>query len=199
VVVRVLAIVCLVAACDQGVRPKHDVPPTPKDAATPKDVATPDALVVTPRPMVKCPKKKVELRPFDLVMMIRTTCYGTCPAYQVIVDYDGHVGFVGTDYVAECEASAMIDQQQLQSLKRLFDDKHFFELKDAYTHEDWTDNPSVELVYQPNADRYQASVGRSKRVEHYHGDDSAPAALSELEDEVDRILGTARWTTIIQR
>ena len=164
-----LAILCLVTACDQGVRKKE-----------------------APRPMVNCPQNTVEPRPDDLVRMTRTRCFGACAAYHVVVDHDGHVSFVGTAFVNQCEASDVLDGEQLQRLKRLFDDKSFFTLNDAYMHADVTDMPRADLFYQPKP-------GTSKRILHYEGDESAPARLVEIEDEVDRILGTARWTTIIPR
>ena len=36
--------------------------------------------------------------------------------------------------------------------------------------------------------------GSYKSVEHYHGDPAAPNALTDLEDEIDRILGVERYT-----
>jgi hypothetical protein len=179
-----LAIACLLAACDAGVPPKR----APARAA-PKDAE----VVVVPRPVADCPKKPlVPSRPDDvLVMLTRDTCYGPCPAYQVVVYRDGRVEYVGTQYVAQCEATDHLDGQRLRTLTRMFEDNKFLALKDAYTHEDWTDAPSAEVMYQP-------VPGTLKRVAHYHGDSGAPPVLNDIEDGIDRIIGTARWTAVIR-
>jgi len=35
--------------------------------------------------------------------------------------------------------------------------------------------------------------GRVKRIEHYHGDSSAPKILSALENKTDAVTGSKRW------
>jgi hypothetical protein len=50
-----------------------------------------------------------------------------------------------------------------------------------YTERNATDLPSVELTHE----------GRTLR--HYHGDASAPEALTKLEDDLDALIGTQRW------
>jgi hypothetical protein len=36
--------------------------------------------------------------------------------------------------------------------------------------------------------------GRTKRIEHDHGCGSAPGALQVLEQRIDEVLGSGRWT-----
>ncbi|HEX5062549.1 MAG TPA: DUF6438 domain-containing protein [Kofleriaceae bacterium] len=181
-----LAIIVLVAACDQGVKKEPPKPPAPKDAAAP------DALVVVPRPIADCPHNDLVPSQSDalLAMLKRTSCYGPCPVYQVAVYLDGRVEYVGSRYVADCQGTAQLDAKQLAELTKMFEDKHFFALNGSYNDYDATDASSAEITFQP-------TPWRKKRIEHYHGDMDAPPVLEEIENEFDRIVGTARWTTII--
>jgi hypothetical protein len=45
-----------------------------------------------------------------------------------------------------------------------------------------TDNPDHRVV---------ASRGKARTVGHYHGDEHAPQALTQLEDDLDKLIGSS--------
>ena len=52
----------------------------------------------------------------------------------------------------------------------------------------------VSSVYRPrSARKYDSTSGVSKEVVHYHGDASAPRALDEVENGIDRIVNVEQW------
>ncbi len=117
----------------------------------------------------------------------RTMCYGTCPAYVVVVHEDGSVDYDGQQFVKLTGKHAeRISPQQVQALREAFIAAQFDAFNDSYEHENVTDNPSATLTFV-------GPGGATKTVRHYHGDRSAPPALTKLEDDFDRIVGTDQW------
>jgi hypothetical protein len=72
----------------------------------------------------------------------------------------------------------------MQALQAAFRDARFLEM--PYRCGDFApDSPTARLYYMD---------GRKARlISNYHGCKAAPRRLAELENEVDRILGTDRW------
>ena len=58
-------------------------------------------------------------------------------------------------------------------------------MNDSYTERTITDAPSVitSIIID----------GKTKSIEHYHGDFSAPEALTQLEDKIDEIVNSNQW------
>lgn len=79
-------------------------------------------------------------------------------------------------------ASAAVDQAAIEKLVNAINNAGYFSLNDSYNHIDMTDQLAVYLTVQLN--------GRKKRVFHYLGDESAPAALTELENTIDELANT---------
>ena len=121
-----------------------------------------------------------------LVTLRRTTCFGTCPAYEMTIYNDGRVEYIGWASVKACgPRTATISGAAVAALTSAFEQADYFALADAYDHRDVTDNPSAFTSYCDGT--------RSKSVKHYYGDRSAPRALNELEARVDAIVHTDRW------
>jgi hypothetical protein len=59
-------------------------------------------------------------------------------------------------------------------------------MNDAYTQVSITDAPSTVI--------YVATDGKKKQVRHYLGDFKAPKALETLENRIDEVSGSNRWT-----
>lgn len=119
------------------------------------------------------------------ISLERTVCFGTCPAYRVTVYGDGMVVFKG-DVSTRIRGFKIdkIGEDKVRQLLGEFDKADFFALKD-YTEHKVTDNPSaITSIKMP---------GKSKTVNHYFGDDSAPQKLIHLEEKIDEILNTAQW------
>lgn len=120
------------------------------------------------------------------VTLERTACFGACPMYTVTVDQGGAVTFDGKRFVASTgNHSARVDAQALSRLRQAVEASDFFALKDCYCERNVTDLPSAIVT---------VNLGdRKKTVRHYAGDRSAPPALIELQEQIDRLASTERW------
>jgi hypothetical protein len=123
-----------------------------------------------------------------LATLERTGCYGECPVYRLTVSTDGSVVYVGTRWVKVTGRHEFkLTPAQVTELESAFERANFMSLHD-YDHVESTDDDWAHLSLQRG--------GRIKRVRHYHGDNSAPAALSALEDEFDHLTDSGRFVGI---
>ena len=115
----------------------------------------------------------------------RTGCYGECPVYRLTVSSDGSVVYVGTRWVKVLgRQQYKLTDTQLRELQSAFEHATFMQMRD-YDRVENTDDDWAHVSYR------RGNI--VKRVRHYHGDNSAPAALSALEDEFDRIVDSGRF------
>jgi len=117
----------------------------------------------------------------------RTPCSGPCPVYEVTVRGTGEVSYFGEAHVSKMGAHTWeISERRSERLAEAFARARYARLQDEYTNREFAGAPGclTSVEYED---------GSSKSVEHYHGDPSAPDALTELEDEIDRILGVERY------
>jgi len=124
--------------------------------------------------------KKITLR--------RTPCHGPCPVYKVTILGMGEVMYLGEAHVDKAGAHRWrISGRRLQRLAEAFKKVGYSRLEDSYT--------SREFVGAPGClTSVEYDDGSSKSIDHYHGDPSAPDGLTDLEDEIDRIVGVERYT-----
>ena len=123
----------------------------------------------------------------DVVITLeRTPCFGTCPVYTLTVQGDGTVVYEGKDFVkTKGRAEITITKEKVEQLVSEFEDTDFFSLNDKYTERTITDAPSVRTSITID--------GKTKTIEHYHGDFSAPKRLTKLEDRIDEIVNSEQW------
>ena len=123
----------------------------------------------------------------DLVITLeRTPCHGFCPVYKLTIDGDGTVVYEGKDFVStKNREETAISQDKIDQLVQEFKIIDYFSLNDEYTTRTITDAPSVitSIILD----------GKTKTIEHYHGDFSAPEELTELEDRIDEIVNSEQW------
>jgi hypothetical protein len=138
-------------------------------------------------------------RSADSLVLERTICYGTCPAYRLLITHAGRLRFVGTHPQDSTRVSASLPRKVADSIFRALDEARFltFPAKIAddpsLCPDRATDHPTVLIVV------YLKSGVR--RVEDYHGCYLRPdhsvagglAALRALEDSIDRLANTSRW------
>lgn len=118
----------------------------------------------------------------------RTGCYGECPVYRLTVNSDGTVVYIGTRYVkVPGRQEYKLSPIQLLELESAFGRANFAQLKDYDRVENTDDDWALIGFRRGNG---------LKRVRHYHGDNSAPAALTALEDEFDRIVDSGRFVGV---
>src|SRR5918997_5897033 len=125
---------------------------------------------------------------FRKITLRRTPCYGPCPVYELAILGTGEVTYLGEAHVARAGVhSWRISRRRLERLAEAFERARYSRLEDHYTSREFTDAPGclTSIEYED---------GSSKSIDHYHGDPTAPDALTELEDEIDRIVGVERYT-----
>jgi hypothetical protein len=126
------------------------------------------------------------------VRLERTPCFGTCPVYAVAISRAGTVRFTGKHHVARTgEATATIPAARVDSLLAELEAGGYFEFADAYVMSSpacgmyATDSPTV--ITSATRD------GVTKMIRHDRGCSAAPPELSQLEQRIDEVAGTARW------
>ncbi|MGO1080471.1 DUF6438 domain-containing protein [Inquilinus sp. CA228] len=120
------------------------------------------------------------------IRLTRSACFGWCPAYAVDIAGDGSVTYEGGSSVAVSgRFQDRIAPTEVTTLVGMFERADFFSLKDEYIAE-ITDSPFTKVSLTID--------GRTKSVTDYVGKFAGmPAAVTELEDAVDRAAGTAKF------
>jgi hypothetical protein len=131
-----------------------------------------------PAPAVR-PDSKVD------ITLSRSICYGRCPVYEVSVSTRGIV-FDGEAFVAaKGRNTATVDPRAVRELAKKFVAADFYSMRGEY-RATVTDNPTYTLSI--------AIDGRKKQVVDYVGQwVGMPAAIVDLEDDVDALARTERW------
>ena len=120
------------------------------------------------------------------ITLERTACYGFCPVYTLTIQGDGTVVYEGEDFVkTRGRVEITIPAEKIDQLLEEFEGIDYFALNDNYKERTITDAPSV--ITSITVD------GKTKTIEHYHGDLNAPEGLTRLEDKIDKIINTDQW------
>lgn len=135
-------------------------------------------------------REKMEIAATDtLVKMERTICYGFCPAYELIIQENGKVTFIGKSHVAhEGRAEGEISDEDLTHLIEAVQKSHFMEMPSSPECESrMTDHPSVFLTIQIDGKRHS--------INHYHGCKGFEyeEELYDLEEKIDSLAGVDKW------
>ena len=128
-----------------------------------------------------------------VISLERTPCFGSCPVYRVTITRGGVVRFVGTRFVAHPGAdSAQIESAAVDSLLAELARGGFYEFDEQYV----SGAPACGLYATdlPSAITSVDDGSRSKQVKHDRGCSDAPQALAALENRIDEVAGTSRWT-----
>ncbi len=117
----------------------------------------------------------------ELATIQRDGCYGWCPIYKLTVFRDGTVEYTGERFVKTTGAATWtITQTEVAAIETLFADAHYGELRDKYLSYDVTDGPSTITSHTRD--------GRTKRIEHYSGDQTSPKELVRVEEGLDKLV-----------
>ena len=133
------------------------------------------------------------------IRMERTACFGKCPVYTLTVEPTGNVTFEGKQFTKTLgKVESRLEDEKMAQLIAAIERADYFNLNTTYADDSdgcpvtATDSPSVNLSVRLG--RYE------KSIRHYHGclekGDSYrpyPAGLTELEKQIDEIVGTDRW------
>ena len=127
------------------------------------------------------------------VTLERTPCFGTCPVYTVTISRDGAVRFDGRHHVAHAgQATATIPAARVDSLLAELEAAGYLDFADDYV----MDSPACGM-YATDSPTVITSVTRdgvTKTVRHDRGCSAAPPELSRLEQRIDEVAETGRWT-----
>ena len=122
------------------------------------------------------------------ITLERTSCRGPCPAYSVAVSSTGEVVYSGEAHVERAGTHRWrVSRRRLQRLAEALETAKYRRLEDDYSGGGAAEAPGCLISVEYDD-------GSSKSVVHCHAHPAAPAALVELEDEIDRILGVERFT-----
>jgi hypothetical protein len=131
------------------------------------------------------PEHSEPLDDSTVISLTRTMCFGWCPEYTVRIFGSGRVEYVGTGYVCTYGAqAATADPREVRRLAEAMIEAGYFDYE-------WKQGPFS--TDNPTANSSLRHAGRSYALCHYHGDQGAPRWLHAMEDEIDRVAGTARW------
>ncbi len=119
------------------------------------------------------------------VELMRSGCYGSCPAYTVTVSTNG-MEFEGHSYVVALgKHTATVKPKAVLALAQKFVAADFYSM-DSHYQASVTDMPMYALSITID--------GRKKEVVDYVGAwEGMPAVITALEDEVDTFARTERW------
>ncbi len=121
-----------------------------------------------------------------IITLERTACYGFCPIYSLTIRGNGSVIYEGENFVETVgKAETVISKEKVEQLISEFEKSDYDSFKDSYTERTITDAPSVITSITKD--------GKTKTIEHYHGDFNAPEELTELEDKIDEIVNSEQW------
>ncbi len=121
------------------------------------------------------------------IKLHRSGCYSVCPTYVVEVHGNGEVFYEGLSSVAFTgRYHGYVPQTNVSELVRLFERADFYSLRDQYIAA-ISDHPTFTTSIEID--------GARKQVDDYAGQQAGmPAAVTELENAIDRLTGSARWT-----
>jgi hypothetical protein len=121
-----------------------------------------------------------------VVSLYRTSlsCFG-CSEYHIQIFGSGRVEYVGSQFV--CAFGAQAGVADARAVRRLVDAM----VGSEYFGFSW--QRGSYAFDAPGALTTLRHQGRSYRTDHYLGDSGAPRWLSAMEQEIDRVAGSARW------
>jgi ankyrin repeat protein len=121
------------------------------------------------------------------ITLARTGCLGSCPSYSVEIQGNGSVLYTGRgNVVLTGQHRDRISPEAVTELVALFRKTNYLALRDSYQAR-VTDNPTYTTSL--------AVDGKTKSVTDYVGEEvGMPHFVKDLEDGIDRIAGTDKWT-----
>lgn len=136
------------------------------------------------------------------IALQRTGCLGSCPSYRVEVRGDGWVTYRGeSDVLVEGEHRWRVAPEAVAALLERFRQAGYFKLQGRYAVNAY-DLPSTttRLAIGPQKkfvyDYGGGGVGNTLASTSFGGDPpQMPLAVTELEDAIDAVAGTASWIT----
>lgn len=118
------------------------------------------------------------------ISLKRTTCFGSCPSYEIKLLRDGTATYVGRRFV-ERIGTYTGKFYGFDRLAQLIEARGFFNLKDDY---------SIRATDLPSAVTSVVRAGRRKTVNNYG--DAGPIELWGIEKAIDGMVANAKWEKV---
>lgn len=129
---------------------------------------------------------------FESITLERTGCFGFCPTYEVTIHADGLVEYRGHEHVDVVgEEISRVAPELLPALLTALAALDYFALEPKYEYKVDDEGNRMTITDQPWRITTLRAGGREHRVENYFG---GPDALRDLEDQIDQLADTKRWT-----
>jgi len=125
-----------------------------------------------------------------VIRMERTRCFGSCPAYILIIYGDGRVEYISKEDKKAAAKQGTIAPGAVKALLAQFASAKFLSLPD-YLFEECTCRQCTDL---PSTITEINVQGTTHRVRHDYGCGCAPEALFELESAIDKAANVEQWT-----
>lgn len=135
-----------------------------------------------------------QIAPDTLIVLQRGACEQRCAVYRIVIFADGTVIYEGRHFVRKPGLiKSGISPEKLARLLADLEAGGFFGLDENYGYGNKAHCDAINSD-GPAAVLSVSTRGRSKTVLHNHGCVGAVASrVTELEDKVDRAVGTAKW------
>lgn len=130
----------------------------------------------------------------DSLVLMRTRCFGTCPAYRVTLRPNGEVRFRQSWPDSLPEHRGTITPAQFNALVAGADAAGFWALPTLIA-----ETPAVCGMFRTDAPTTVVGVygaARTHVVEDYEGCTREPAALRAWEARIDSVAGVSRWLVV---
>ena len=119
----------------------------------------------------------------------RRGCYGTCPEYRVSLYPDGRIEYEGKEYVAACgqRVARALEADRARLVQA-------FRAEGYLTRDLIQDSGRLRVSDQDTAITV-VEIGGQRRVVWHYGPRYFGPRLTRLEQLIDEVTGTRRWTT----
>lgn len=122
-----------------------------------------------------------------LLTFLRTSCFGQCPAYELVLLEDGRLRYEGAIGVTDPGPVEVRVAPAAMAKVRANIERVAGLSSDCCGCADWTDSSSVTMAFP-----IPGGTG-VKKIYHYHGCEKAPDWLYDVENSIDEALETERW------
>jgi hypothetical protein len=117
------------------------------------------------------------------ITLARTRCADACPVYQVSIDGDGHVRWIGEEHVVALgERRATVPLKRVAEIHRMLEVVQFFERDEREST--CSEGTSAIITVRKNHHTHMVRNERCAR---------SPSPLDELEALIDDIARTSAW------
>ena len=140
------------------------------------------------------------------VELVRTPCFGTCPAYELIIRGSGVCTYSGRDFVRQKgDVEFHLDQKSIVDLLNEFYAAEFFRLRDKYLegqtlrllpdgrlgHDRLIVSDVPHLILTVRIQSYSKAIEMNPIF--------GPSWLLTLGDRIDSLANSSRWTKVLSR